>query len=98
MPNCEICGEYDYFKYECQFCRRILCMKHHLPEEHNCYALKILKEKCRDGGVLSVKLMHDHGYLDENGKYTEKLAQEAKQLEKNEQINNQTVKKGIKND
>ena len=77
MPECEICGEYDYFKYECQFCKRLFCKEHHLPEEHECQALEILKEKCQRGNVLSVELMRENGYLDENGQYTEKLKREA---------------------
>jgi predicted nucleic acid binding AN1-type Zn finger protein len=69
MPNCEICGEYDYFKYECQFCKKNFCVKHQLPEEHNCQGLKILKEECRDGFKLSASLMKEKGYIDKDGKY-----------------------------
>ncbi len=70
MPKCDKCGEYEPFKYICQFCKKNFCANHLLPEEHACQGLKILKEECRDGFLLRASLMREKGYIDKNGNYT----------------------------
>ncbi|MEM2675534.1 MAG: AN1-type zinc finger protein [Candidatus Bathyarchaeia archaeon] len=38
MHKCERCGEEIDFPFKCKFCERTFCLKHRLPENHNCPA------------------------------------------------------------
>ena len=39
MVKCQICGEELVLPYKCKYCGGYFCVKHHLPENHNCPGL-----------------------------------------------------------
>lgn len=39
MPKCELCGEEVTLPFECNYCGKIFCTKHRLPESHKCINL-----------------------------------------------------------
>lgn len=69
--DCAKCGKpLSWPAYTCQFCKKVFCSKNcQFPEEHNCEALKKLKEETREGFVLRVGKMREKGFIDKNGKY-----------------------------
>lgn len=34
--RCEVCGREDILLFRCNYCDKIFCVDHHLPETHNC--------------------------------------------------------------
>ncbi|MXV63318.1 hypothetical protein GS429_14835 [Natronorubrum sp. JWXQ-INN-674] len=36
MAECNVCGEDSNMPYTCNYCGRVHCKKHKLPENHNC--------------------------------------------------------------
>ncbi|UNQ73586.1 AN1-type zinc finger protein [Infirmifilum sp. NZ] len=49
--KCDYCGEeIDGIPWKCKYCGGTFCVKHHLPENHNCPSLALLKAtKASDG-------------------------------------------------
>jgi len=39
MPKCELCGEEVILSFKCNYCGKIFCAKHRLPENHECLNL-----------------------------------------------------------
>ncbi|RLF22911.1 MAG: calcium-binding protein [Thermoprotei archaeon] len=45
MARCDYCGQEVALPYRCKFCGRIFCVKHHLPENHDCPGLREYKAR-----------------------------------------------------
>ncbi len=39
MRRCEVCGKQEVLPYKCNYCNRIFCSEHRLPEKHSCDGL-----------------------------------------------------------
>lgn len=57
MSNCKKCGKtLSWPTYTCKFCGEKFCSKScQMPEEHDCYFLKLVKELTRKGFVLKAE-------------------------------------------
>lgn len=52
MARCEYCGKEVYLPYKCKYCGGLFCEEHHLPENHDCLGLQILKQRRAAAGKM----------------------------------------------
>ncbi len=52
MVKCDYCGKEVALPFICPYCGGKFCVEHHLPENHNCPGLKILKQRLREQGTM----------------------------------------------
>ena len=41
--NCERCGAEEFLPFTCSYCKNTYCVEHHLPENHECQNIEIMK-------------------------------------------------------
>ena len=41
--NCERCGAEEFLPFTCSYCKNTYCVEHHLPENHECHNIEIMK-------------------------------------------------------
>lgn len=52
MPTCDYCGEETVLPYRCRYCGGSFCIKHRLPENHDCEGLEEISKKANEEGRI----------------------------------------------
>ncbi|RLE62337.1 MAG: hypothetical protein DRN53_04190 [Thermoprotei archaeon] len=54
MVRCQYCGKEVYLYFRCKYCGGYFCVKHHLPENHDCPGLKLYKAMRKKGRLFEL--------------------------------------------